>query len=172
MNWVDIVIIVIISISAAISLMRGFVREALSLTSWVLAFWVAFKFSPILTKVLIPYIQTAQLRMVASFALLFLLTLITGSLIAHMLAQLVNKTGLGGTDRTLGMLFGGFRGVLLVSVIVIIVQLMANPTTTWWTNSRLLPHFKALALWVNEFLPDDLAGVLRAKIQIPNSKIT
>lgn len=44
MNWVDYLIIGIILISSGISIVRGFIKEVLSLISWIVAIWVAFMF--------------------------------------------------------------------------------------------------------------------------------
>ncbi|AFJ03795.1 Colicin V production protein [Methylophaga frappieri] len=158
MNWVDFLIIAIILLSAGISIIRGFVREVLSLISWVLAFWVALTFYTYLAGLLVPYIDTLSIRLFAAFFVLFAVTLILGALVNHTIAQLVDKTGLSGTDRALGVIFGLLRGIAIVTVLVILAGLTPMPTDDWWQNALLLPQFERLATWALGFVPADIAA--------------
>ncbi len=119
MIWVDIVIPGIIVISALFSLLRGFVREALSLLGWMAAFWVALTFAKNLADVFLAGISVPSLRIVVAFTILFVVTLVLTALVNRFAGQLVKKTGLSGTDRMIGMIFGIARGVIVVSVLVL-----------------------------------------------------
>lgn len=155
MNWVDYAIIAIIGFSIAISLVRGFVREALSLVTWAAAFWIAFTFSAALSTLLVNLIHTASLRTVTAFGVLFLITLLLGALINYLIGQLVDKTGLSGTDRLLGVIFGFARGVLLVTVLIMLVKLML-PQEPWWKDSQLVPQFLPIETWLHNLLPQSV----------------
>ena len=158
MSWVDYVIIGIVALSALISLVRGFVREAFSLAVWLLAFWVSWSFFRELAPRLEPWIETPSVRLGAAFAALLITALILGGLINFLVVQLVQRTGLSGTDRLIGMIFGTARGVLVVAVLVLLAGLTPIPEDPWWQGSQLIPYFEELALWLGEFLPDDIAG--------------
>ena len=154
MNWADWVILGILAISALFSLRRGFVKEALSLVTWVSAFVVARLFSGALSVVLEKYIETPSVRMAVAFALLFVLILILGAIIANLFEKLVNATGLSATDRVLGMGFGVARGGL---VVVVLVALAAQPPAvedTWWGQSQLIPHFELMESWTRDIAAD------------------
>lgn len=155
--WVDYVILGIIGLSALISLVRGFVREALSLLTWALAFWIAWTFFRDLAAHLETWVSLPSARLGVSFALLFIATLIVGGIVNFLVAQLVNKTGLTGTDRLLGVVFGAARGVLLVAILVLLAGLTPMPEDSWWKQSRLIAYFQELAVWLREFLPPDIA---------------
>jgi len=157
MNWLDVVILVIIAISAVISLFRGFFREAVSLATWVLAFWVAIGFSDKLDPLLKSMIESPAARLAVAFGTLFLATLIVGALVNYLIGQLVRKTGLGGTDRMLGVLFGVARGVVLVGVLVLMGGIPHLSREAWWQESMLMPHFQEMAIWMRDFLPADVA---------------
>ena len=158
MIWIDYAIIGLIGISAMIGLFRGFVREALSLTTWALAFWVGLSFSRDFSIYLKPVIDLPSARMAASFVILFLLTLILGGLIVYLLAQLVDKTGLTGSDRLAGLLFGIGRGIVVVAVIVLLAGLTPLPADPWWKDSQLIAPFQSVALWLRDQLPAGVAG--------------
>lgn len=161
MAWLDIVIIVIVVVSALISLMRGFVREAFSLAVWVLAFWVSWSFFRDLEVPLRAWIESPTARLGIAFAILMVVTLMVGGLINFLIVQLIEKTGLSGTDRLVGMVFGMARGVLLVSVLVFLAGLTPVPRESWWVESSLVGYFQELSFWLLDLLPPELADRFR-----------
>lgn len=147
LTWVDWAIVAIIAVSALISLTRGFVKEALSLLTWVIAGLVAWLFGGALAKLLVPYIETPSLRVIAACSILFVMTLLLGGLVNYLISQLVKATGLSGTDRFLGMVFGAARGALLVVVAVGLLSLAPVEADAWWRESVVIPHFLLVADW-------------------------
>jgi len=158
MVWVDYAIIIILTLSALISVLRGFVKEALSLAAWVLAFWVAFTFHQNLATVFADYISTPSLRLISAFALLFVVTLIIAALVNNLVSQIVKKTGLTGTDRMLGVIFGIARGTVIVAILVLMAGLTQLPADPWWHDSIFIKHFQEVAIWLKGFLPEDIAA--------------
>jgi len=156
--WVDYFLLAIITISALLSLWRGFVREALSLVSWILALWVAVLFFEDFSDWLRRWIDTPSVRDVVAFAVLFVTTVLLGGLVNYLAGELVSKTGLTATDRALGIVFGIARGVIIVAVLVMLAGLTSLPKDPWWSESLLLAHFQDMALWLRSFLPPDIAG--------------
>ena len=159
MSWVDLIIIVIIVISALISLVRGFVKESISLASWLFAGFIAFIYFTPLADLLEPYIESPTIRTGSSFAILFVSSLIVGAIINFMVSQLVSKTGLTGTDKSLGVVFGTARGVLIVVIVLaLLTELTPMPSETWWQESTMIEYFAGMASWIKEVLPEDIAG--------------
>jgi membrane protein required for colicin V production len=147
LGWIDWAIIAIIAVSALISLARGFVKEALSLLTWVVAGLVAWLFGGALAGHLSSYIETPSIRVIVACSILFILTLLLGGLINYLIGQLVRVTGLSGTDRFLGMIFGAARGALLIVVAVGLLSLAPVEGDVWWRQSELIPHFLLVADW-------------------------
>lgn len=154
MNWADWVIIAIVAISSLLSLKRGFVREAISLASWVIAFVVARLFAMSLAVVLEDYISTPSIRLLAAFAILFIITLIVGALVGMLISALVSATGLSATDRVLGIGFGAVRGALVVVIIVALLGMTPAVQDSWWLESSLIPHFVLLEGWTRAVASD------------------
>jgi membrane protein required for colicin V production len=102
MIWVDWVILGIFGLSSLIGLVRGLVKEAMSLVVWALALFVATHFKAQAAVLLENYIQTPSLREMAAFGGLFIATLFIGALVNFVLGQIVKMTGLGGTDQDAG----------------------------------------------------------------------
>ncbi|MCP4492838.1 MAG: CvpA family protein [Gammaproteobacteria bacterium] len=158
MSWLDLAIIGIILVSTLISLVRGFIKESISLASWVMAGFIAFRYFASLAEMLLPYIESPTLRTGSAFSILFVSTLIIGAIINFMASQMVSRTGLSGTDKTLGMVFGAARGVLIVTMVVLLFGLTPMPSEPWWQDSTMVPYFTNLASWLKEVLPQDIAN--------------
>lgn len=151
MNWADWVLIGIIGISCLISIKRGFFKEAISLGIWVLAFFVAVSFHEQLAALLQSAIPTVSVRYLAAFGILFGATLIVGSMVNYLFSELVKMTGLTGTDRTLGVVFGLARGVIVVMALLIFLPMLVPVgQDTWWNESVLIPQFLLMETWSRE----------------------
>ncbi|HED52204.1 MAG TPA: CvpA family protein [Gammaproteobacteria bacterium] len=157
MIWVDYFILAIITISALLSLWRGFIKEALSLLSWVAALWVAMLYFDTLGRYLAEWIDTPSVRGAVAFVMLFVGTVIVGGVVNFLVGKLVEKSGLSATDRALGMIFGVARGAVIVSVLVMLAGLTSVPQDPWWRDSLLLAHFQDMAMWLRSFLPASIA---------------
>jgi len=150
---IDWVILAVVLISALISIKRGFVKEMLSLASWIAAFIIARIFSGHLDVLLIEWIETPSARYGAAFAILFAATLIVGAMINNLMGELIKVTGLASTDRMFGIVFGVARGLILVTAAVYGLQMTAFSSDPWWKESLLIPHFELMVSWSKNILP-------------------
>ncbi|MEN9471418.1 MAG: colicin production protein [Pseudomonadota bacterium] len=159
-NWIDYTIIAIMALSVLISVMRGFVREVISLVIWVAAITVSFIFYQYIANLLINIIHSDSVRLVISFVGLFIATLVLGMLINYLIGQLVSNTGLSGTDRVLGIVFGIARAIIVVVLLIMLAGLTPFAKEATWQESVLVPHFQPLENWLSSFLPDSIHSQL------------
>ena len=145
----DWVIIVLLGGSCLIALFRGLVREALSLANWVVAALVARGASDAVSEWLAQWIDTPSIRYAFAFAALMLVSLIIGGVLIGLVVRLVRASGLGFADRTLGLVFGFARGVLLVLLGLALVRFgLPVEEDSWWQSSMLVPIFNVGLDWI------------------------
>lgn len=156
MYWIDILILIIILATMLIGVWRGFVQEVLSLLSWVAAFVIARLFAPDVANWLEGSIESDAVILLLSWVIPFLTTLIVFHFLKLLLISLITIVGLRPVDRILGAAFGAMKGTLLITAIVLIVQLiLAGSGDAFKTQSRLIPHFQVVALWMLKTLDDE-----------------
>jgi|APFre7841882724_1041349.scaffolds.fasta_scaffold79525_2 membrane protein required for colicin V production len=161
---VDYVILSIIAISALIGLARGFLREILSLAIWALAVILALGFADQMVPLLPKRIDGESLRFVAAFAVIFVGTLLAGAVVQWLVGRMVATTGLSGTDRLIGLVFGALRGAVVCIVAAIALRpFMAEQA--WWQESRVMPALSAFEVDVMQAFSSggDLVNELREK---------
>ena len=148
MNWADWTVVAIVAVSSLISIKRGFVREALSLAGWGAALVVALTFHQSLAVLLQDWISSISLRFTVAFGALFAATLVVCAMVTHLLGELVRMTGLTGTDRVFGMVFGLARGLVVVLALIIFApMLFPVDQERWWHESLLIPRLVILEDW-------------------------
>lgn len=153
LTLVDYGLLAILALSVLIGLWRGFLSEFISLATWAAAFVIAFRFAEDVSLYLVPYIGSPGVRAVLAFGGLFLATLILGGLVNILITQLVRSTGLSGTDRLVGFVFGGVRGAALIAALILAATLTPLPKSHWWQSSLMIPYFQPLAVWLRAQLP-------------------
>jgi membrane protein required for colicin V production len=156
-NWPDYAILTVIAISIAVGALRGFVMEAFSLLVWVAAFVVAYYFAGDVATLMEGSVSLPSARIAMGFTGLFISVLLVGGLINYLLGRLVESTGLSGTDRLLGGVFGAARGLALVLIMLVVAGLTPLPADPWWQESRTISRLMPLVDWAASYLPDSIA---------------
>lgn len=160
MSWVDYLILAILSLSVLIGIFRGFLREVMAIAVWAVALWVAYLGVGRGADLLNPIVELPSLRVIIAFGFIFLLVLVIGGLLTWLLGRLISTTGLGPTDRMIGLLFGLARGVILVAVAVLLARFTPFPQDPWWRQSSLLPYFERVAETAESWLPEQIRQYL------------
>lgn len=163
MIWIDWVLLLLLAVSTVIGLWRGLVREVLSILIWVVAVWAALKFSGAAAEMLSGWITVPSLQALVGFLGVLTITLIIGGLLVWLIGKLVDSTGLSGTDRMFGMLFGIGRGVIIIAMAVLVARFTPIPEDSWWQESLMLPYFERLAEHGVTFLPEDIGAILHSE---------
>jgi membrane protein required for colicin V production len=139
MTQVDTLILAVIAISSAFGVWRGFIKETLSLLSWIAALLVSRVYSESLAGLLESLIDNPSARYVTAFSVLFVLIIMLGTALNHFMSKLLVVTGLKTLDRLLGAVFGVARGTLIVLVVLFILNVFVSGSE-WWQQSTLIPY--------------------------------
>ena len=157
MTIFDYAVLAILVLSVLLSVVRGVVRELLSLAGWVVAFMVANSFAAGFAPMLPSVISGEWLRMLLAFAALFLSALLAMGLITMLTSAVVKSVGLGFADRFFGSLFGLVRGLLVVLLMVLAAGLTELPREPFWRKALLSKQLETAAMMVAPWLPQDLS---------------
>ncbi|HEY9051359.1 MAG TPA: CvpA family protein [Gammaproteobacteria bacterium] len=158
MTLIDFGIIMIISLLFVLGLIWGFTKIAIALGTWIAASVISFTFAPNLAGSLLESsFESPAARLALAMGILFILTIMLGTLVGFLLRQIINKAGLSGLDRVLGMIVGATLGLVVITVVVFVAGLTAAPKYDWWQSSILIERFEILAVWLQGYLPDDVA---------------
>ncbi len=156
-SYLDLGLIVIVLISALLSMVRGFTREVLAIGSWAAAAAAAYFFYPYLVPYITPYIHKEPLPQAISAALVFFATLIVVSILTVRISDAILDSKVGALDRSLGFLFGAARGFLLgVVAFAIFNWLVAEKQQPEWVKvAKTRPILQETADRIIQLLPDD-----------------
>jgi membrane protein required for colicin V production len=156
MDYADITVLVIVAVSILVGAVRGFIKEVFSLAVWAAAFVFAYYYSGTLAVEMESLVELPSARLALAFAALFVGILLVGGLLTYLIGQLVEKTGLSGTDRLLGGVFGGLRGLFIILFLILATGLTPVLQDPWWQQSRMIQSLLPLAQWSARFLPESI----------------
>ena len=161
MTWLDYAVLVVLAASILWGVWRGLVHEVVSVASWVLAFLAANMFAGALAEALPKGMGTPEVRVLASFVVIFIVTLIACTVIGHVLSKMMKVAGLGPLDRMLGGVFGFARALVILLAFALLAGLTALPRQPVWRDSVSGETLAKGALAVRPWLPRSFADRLR-----------
>ncbi|MBV9344932.1 MAG: CvpA family protein [Gammaproteobacteria bacterium] len=145
MTAADYFVLAAILISAIAGALRGFLREAVALGTWLVALFIAWHFSDLVAPHLGGVLAQPSVRPWAARVIIVVLVLLVGTALGTMLGHFVRLSIFSGMDRLLGFFFGLLRGFVLLGVFVILGQLLKLDGEAWWQHSLLVPYGESIA---------------------------
>ena len=157
MTLFDILALGLIGISVLVSMVLGVVAEVASLITWIVAFVVAKLFAAPFADMALSSIQPHALAVVVAFLLLFVAAWLLQHFLRSLLTSAITAMGLGGVNRVLGGVFGAAKGVLLVTLAVLVCAFTDLPKTPEWQQAQTAFVFEQLAELTVPYLPPFVA---------------
>ncbi len=145
MSLIDWGILGVVLFSAIIGVFRGLVREVLGLAGWVLSAFAAWQFGGLLAPRLTFISTLPSVRAMAASVILFIACWLLCMLLTVVVVKLVRGVGLSLPDRLLGSVFGTFRGVVIVALLVMLAGMTPLKTDPWWQQSQFIPKLEWIA---------------------------
>jgi membrane protein required for colicin V production len=153
---IDYLLIAVFVLSAALGIFRGFVKEALSLLGWIVAVWVAWRFGASGAELLPDFSADPMVRVWIARLIILIGVLVASGIVSGLVSFVMGKTGLDGTDRLIGMIFGLGRGVVVVGVVINLLQFAGFDADPWWEESRLITYMMPVADSLRDIADDGL----------------
>lgn len=161
MSMLDIIVLLVLTLTLVGGLIRGMVDTLFSMAAWVLAFvlgrWGALWVAPLLPI----GIESPAIRYFAGFMVIFLVVLIGMLLLGRLLASLVKAAGLGTADRMLGGVVGLAKGLLILVGLTLAAGLTSLPRTDFWKQASLSGSLQVMAEFALPLVPEDVAKYIR-----------
>ncbi len=157
LDWVFLAVMVL---SLVVGAWRGVVYEVLSLLGWAVSFYAAQWFAPSVAAVLPFQSVSPTIRFAAAVALSFVLALFACGMVAFVVKKLVSAIGLRPIDRVLGALFGTARGIILLLVAAVVINMTTLKEGQWWQSSAGANMLTAGLQTVKPLLPATFAVYL------------
>jgi membrane protein required for colicin V production len=165
----DMILIGVMLISAVLAMVRGFMREVLSIAAWIIAAGATlYAYSKLL-----PLAKTYFNNDIVAAGIViggtFLLTLIVVSVITVRFSDMILDSRVGALDRTLGFLFGLGRGLIIVVVAFLFFAWLVPPRTqpSWVANAKSRPVLQSTGDWLMGMLPDDPENTILKRLKRP-----
>jgi len=158
-SGIDLLILLVVGVSVAVSAIRGFFKEAISLLTWLSAILITLMFTSRFAS-LLPRetIESPQARFAISALILFFGSMIVGSLINFLFQKILSTGDQGKLDLWLGIGFGAGRGVVIVTLLVLMANLIPTfQQESWWRESAFIPPVQRAAKFIHAQLPQELA---------------
>jgi membrane protein required for colicin V production len=160
LTWPDYAILGTIAISILVGALRGFMKEVFSLLVWAAAFIIAYQYGGNIAALMENHISLPSARTAMGFTGLFIVVLLIGGLLNYLLGRLVESTGLSGTDRLLGGVFGAARGLALIVAVLLVAGFTPIPADPWWKDSQMVQRLMPFVAWSSGFLPENVSAHL------------
>jgi len=161
----DIIVLVVVLISAVLAMVRGFVREVLSVASWVAAAAAAyFLYKPVMPLVA-PYVDSKTVQIIISAASIFFVALIVASYITMKISDFVIDSRVGAVDRAFGFIFGAVRGVLLLVIALIFFDWLVPNPPAWVAEARTKPVLDDIGQRIMAALPEDAEAAIMKRLK-------
>lgn len=165
MHWIDIGIIIIVILSTVVGIYRGFIKEVLTLLSWVIGITLAYNFYHLLSPYL-EFIKIPIIRSVVAGVIIFISVIMLLSVVNFILSKSLGLVGFKWFDRSLGAGFGVVRAIALMSILVIFLSpdfsvnskgknISISSSDKWSQGSLLYPKVERVADGLQKQLPDD-----------------
>jgi len=140
MNWIDYLLLALVAGSCIAGVMRGLLREVISLVTWITAVLVAWNYGGLIEAHLGGALTNNVMRPWVARALIFVVVVMAGTAIALVVAHLVRLSLFSGVDRALGALFGLLRGLVMCGLLVMLCQSMRLDVEPSFRESLLVPY--------------------------------
>ncbi|CBI76222.1 colicin V production protein [Bartonella clarridgeiae 73] len=154
----DGIVVVVILFSSFLAMLRGFSREILSFISWIIAAVATFFSFKLILPFTEQYLSNKMIALIVTFFMIFIIVLIVTYIITMKIADFIIDSRIGALDRTIGFIFGAFRGLLITVISILLINALVKPEqqSDWLKNAQTKPLLDSLSKKIAKMMPKDL----------------
>jgi membrane protein required for colicin V production len=163
----DILLLAVMLISGLLAMIRGFMREILSIAAWGIAALVTLYSYSRLLPITKQYVNSDAIATGVTVAGVFLVTLLVVSIITVRISDMILDSRVGALDRTLGFLFGLARGLVIVVVAFLFFAWLVPDRSQpeWVRNAKSKVVLQSTGQWLMAMLPDDPESTILKRLK-------
>jgi membrane protein required for colicin V production len=158
MTLFDYAVLLILAASIVVSVLRGLVREILSLIGWIAAFVVASLFAEDVAQLMSTTLDPKGIGLVAGFMIVLVGMALVSAIVSWGIMKAIAAAGMSLADRGLGGLFGLGRGLIIVVALAIVCGMTPVPQQPFWKQAMFSPLVETMVETVRPFLPAEVAS--------------
>ncbi len=152
-NYFDIIVIAIVVIFSIRGLLRGFIKEIISLAGILISIWAAFTYYPILVPYL-DFLQSPAWRNICAYIIIFVIGILVAHAVITILQRLISLAFLSWADKLLGFCFGLLKGLLICAIVATVIRIFFNNIIPL-DQSLTIPYLNMLMEYVQSHIPSD-----------------
>jgi membrane protein required for colicin V production len=168
-TFLDLILLVVMLVSGLLAMIRGFMREILSIAAWAAAALATLYLYSRLLPVAKQYFNNDIVAAGAVIGGVFLGTLMIVSVITVRVSDMILDSRIGALDRTLGFLFGLGRGLIIVVVAFLFFDWLVpqKQQPNWVTNAKSRVVLAGTGDWLKSLLPEDPESTILRRLKRP-----
>lgn len=139
MTWADYFLIALAAISCIMGIVRGLVREVISLFTWVAAVWLAWEYADRIEPHLGGVLAEDSVRTWAARAIIFIAVVLIGTAVGALATRFMRASIFSALDRLGGAIFGVLRSLVIIGLLVILAHALRLAGEPWWRGAVLRP---------------------------------
>ncbi len=154
MIGIDFLLVAIVLISCIIGVMRGLVRELISLIAWIVGLWCAWRFAYLVEPSLGGILADRPVSLWVARGLILVAILVVGSVVGALVGYIIRHSALSWLDRSLGILFGLIRGLVILGLVAIVGSVFKLTDGAGWHDASLTSYAETIGNGIKSFVDD------------------
>jgi membrane protein required for colicin V production len=152
MNGADHLFAIVLLTSGILGYIRGFIRESISLLSWLIGLWLAWHFAYLVNPWLGGALAQPGIQEWAGRVIVLFLVLLVGAAVGAIVGHFARRAaGFALMDRMIGTVFGLVRGIVIIGLLVIGGRAVSLDTEPWWQKTKSMPIAESFASWLERY---------------------
>ena len=162
MNWIDVLLLLVVSLSVLSGLMAGFARVGVGFIATLFGIFFGFWCYGVVAGYFLDYVSSRAIANLIGFSLIFIVISLLGAIAGRILAKFFKWVGLSWFDRLLGGAFGVVRGIIIaVALVTVLMAFAPSPPPRSIVESKFMPYLAGASDFFAAMTPHEIKDAFR-----------